>query len=203
MTTGLDLTTTNKLERAFRPRSVAVLGASNDPLRISGRPLYYMKKAGYQGTIYPVNNKRDSVQEIRAYPSLASLPEAPDIALICLPKEAVKDAVRECVDKGVAAAVIFAAGFAETGPAGKTCKTKLPPSRARAAYRCLGPTVWVYSTPVRALWGPLPVRSMKALCATDLSPSSAKAALTVATLPISARHATWELAIGSPPAMKP
>ena len=62
----------NNFERAFRPKSVAILGASNDATRISGRALHYMKKAGYQGRIYPVNPTRDTVQDIKALSNLPS-----------------------------------------------------------------------------------------------------------------------------------
>ena len=63
--------------RAFRPRSVAILDASNDPARISGRALHYMLKVGYDGVIYPVNNWRDIVQGIAAFsPFQKCLPPA-------------------------------------------------------------------------------------------------------------------------------
>jgi acyl-CoA synthetase (NDP forming) len=103
------------LDKALRPRSVAVLGASNDVSRISGRPLHYMKRAGFGGAIYPVNNRREVVQGIKAYPTLTSVPESPDVALIALPAALVRDAVSDCVAKGVGAAIIYAAGFAEIG----------------------------------------------------------------------------------------
>ena len=66
----------------FAPRSVAVLGASSDPTRISGRPIAYMKAQGYQGALYPINPNRAEVQGLKAYASVADLPEAPDVAIV-------------------------------------------------------------------------------------------------------------------------
>src|SRR6202012_1731573 len=60
------------------PRSVAVLGASSDPTRISGRPIAYMRAKGFQGGLYPINPNRAEVQGLKAYASIADLPETPD-----------------------------------------------------------------------------------------------------------------------------
>ena len=68
------------------PRSVAIIGASNDATRIGGRPIAFMRAAGkFQGAIYPVNPNRAEVQGLRAYPSVAALPETPDVAVIAVP----------------------------------------------------------------------------------------------------------------------
>lgn len=129
----------NNFERAFHPKSVAILGASNDATRISGRALHYMKKAGYRGQIYPVNPTRETVQDIKAYASLAAVPEIPDMVLICIAAEKVKDAVRECVAKGVGAAVIYASGFAETGAEGKQLQQDIRAIADAAGLRVFGP----------------------------------------------------------------
>ncbi|WP_417722616.1 acetate--CoA ligase family protein [Salipiger sp.] len=135
-TVTLDIDT---LERAFRPRSVAILGAASDPKRISGRPLHYMKLAGYKGAIYPINNRRDEVQGLKAYPSLAEVPEVPDMALIALGAGHIKQAVQDCVDKGVGAAVIFAAGFAETGEEGRAAQDEIVAIARSGGLRLFGP----------------------------------------------------------------
>lgn len=126
-------------EKAFRPKSVTVLGASNDNSRISGRALHYILKAGYKGVIYPVNNKRDEVQGLKAYPSLADLPETPDMALIGLPVTMVKDAVIECVEKGVGAAVIYASGFAEVSEEGRVIQKEITDIANKHGLRLFGP----------------------------------------------------------------
>lgn len=129
----------DSLEKVFRPRSVAILGASNDIARISGRALHYLLKAGYQGNVYPVNNKRDEVQGRKAYLSMEALPEVPDMALICLPSTLLKQALLDCIAKGVGAAVIYAAGFAETGEQGQQLQQELKAIAQQGNLRLLGP----------------------------------------------------------------
>lgn len=125
--------------RAFRPRSVAILGASNDPARISGRALHYMLKAGYDGAIYPVNNRRDTVQGIPAFTMLEAVPSTPDVALLALSAAQTLDAVRACVAKGVGAAVIYAAGFAETGDEGAAMQDEVVAAARAGGLRLFGP----------------------------------------------------------------
>src|SRR6476659_10805299 len=100
------------------PRSVALIGQSNGAGKTAGRPLSYLRRAGFAGKIYCVNARRDTVLGERAYPSVAALPEAPDHAYILVPTEAVLAAVAECGRAGVKIATILGAGFAENGDAG-------------------------------------------------------------------------------------
>jgi acyl-CoA synthetase (NDP forming) len=125
--------------KAFRPSSVALLGVSDDASRISGRALHYLLRAGYQGAIYPVNNRRDTVQGLPAYRSLSDVPSTPDIALIGLPSAQLEQALRDCVEKGVAAAVIFAAGFAEAGSDGSELQDRLAAIAQAGGVRLFGP----------------------------------------------------------------
>ncbi len=99
----------------FRPRSIAVVGASDDPARVRGRLLAQILRGGYPGKIYPVNPARDKIQGLRAYPSIAALPDAVDLALIAIAAPAVEQALRECVQRGIGAAMIYSSGFAEEG----------------------------------------------------------------------------------------
>ena len=119
------------------PRSVAIIGASNDPDRIGGRALKFMLKRQFAGEIYPVNPKRDIVQGVRAYESIAGLPEKPDVALVSLPANLVVDTVRDLSATGVKSAVIFSAGFAETGEDGVAMQKALV--EAAGSMRILGP----------------------------------------------------------------
>ena len=70
------------LESALDPRSVAVIGASENIHKIGGRPIHYMQKYGFRGRIYPINPAREEVQGLRSYASLDALPEAPDLAMV-------------------------------------------------------------------------------------------------------------------------
>lgn len=116
---------------------MAIIGASNDPTRIGGRPLQYMLTRRFDGAIYPVNPHRDTVQGLRAYENISSLPECPDVALIALPAALVPDSLKDLSQKGVKSAVIFSAGFAEIGDAGADLQRQL--LEAAGSMRLLGP----------------------------------------------------------------
>jgi len=123
----------------FSPRSVAIIGASEDVTRIGGRPLRYLNEAGYEGTVYPVNPNRETVQGYKAYASVADLPESPDIALLAVPAKATVEAVRSCAEKGVKAAIVFSAGFAEADEAGAAAQKEMVAIARAAGMRLLGP----------------------------------------------------------------
>ena len=99
----------------FRPRAVAIVGQSNDPGKTAGRPLKYLRQAGFAGAVYPVNARRDTVLGERAWPSLAALPETPEHAYIVAPTDAAIEAVAQCGERGVKVATVLADGFAEAG----------------------------------------------------------------------------------------
>lgn len=127
------------LDRALRPQSVAIIGASNNTERISGRALHYLKSAGFEGRIYPVNPKRTIVQGLPAFGSVTDIPESADIALICLGADHLLQAVNDCADAGIGTAVIFAAGFAETGTRGTAAQRELEATAAARGVRLFGP----------------------------------------------------------------
>ncbi|MEO8656756.1 MAG: CoA-binding protein, partial [Ramlibacter sp.] len=111
--------TRDRLDRLLHPRSVAVIGASDDPLRIGGRPIAYMLSQGFAGRIMPVNPGRATVQGLPAYPSVAALPETPDAAIVAVAAKAAVQVVADLAGRGTAAAIVFSAGFAEAGPDGE------------------------------------------------------------------------------------
>jgi len=122
------------------PRSVVIVGQSNDAGKTAGRPLKYLRQAGFGGTIYCVNARRDTVLGERAFPSMAALPEAPDHAYILVPTEAVIDTVAECGKAGVKVATILAAGFSETGAEGVAREQRLRKVAAETGIRLVGPS---------------------------------------------------------------
>src|SRR5690606_37633632 len=95
----------------LRPTSVAVVGASEDPLRIGGRPISYMLQQGYQGNILPVNPKHARVQGIAASPSVLDLPVTPDLAIVAVAARLVPDTVEQLGQRGTKSAIVFSAGF--------------------------------------------------------------------------------------------
>ncbi|MGH7112537.1 MAG: acetate--CoA ligase family protein, partial [Stellaceae bacterium] len=121
------------------PSSVAIFGASNDPGRISGRSLRYYKEAGFKGALYPINPNRTSVQGIPAYPDLDSVPGPVEFALIAVPAAHALPALEAAVKKGVRAAVMFTAGFAETGAEGRAMQERLAAIAREGGVRLCGP----------------------------------------------------------------
>lgn len=125
------------IERLIRPRSVAVIGASADPAKTSGRPVSYLRKHGFAGAIYPVNPKVADVGGLACYTDVASLPDVPDVGLVLLGAERAHIAVRELSEKGAAAAIVLASGFTETGAEGAARQKQL--MEAAGSMRLLGP----------------------------------------------------------------
>src|SRR5580704_13883798 len=126
-------------EALLSPRSVALVGASNDTTKTASRPLRFLRRSGFNGTIYPVNPKRDMVLGERAWPSMASLPQIPDHAFILTPTEAVIPAVEDCGRFGVPVVTILASGFGEAGPEGAQREAQLREVIARNGTRVIGP----------------------------------------------------------------
>ncbi|WP_370592055.1 acetate--CoA ligase family protein [Roseomonas sp. KE0001] len=138
-TTAQDALPMEALSALLSPRSVAVVGASADATRIGGRPIASMLEAGYQGKILPVNPKSGLIQGLPAWQSVAALPEVPDVAIVAVPAAAVAPTMAELGARGVKAAIMFSAGFAEMGEAGAEAEARIV-ARARAdGMRVLGP----------------------------------------------------------------
>ena len=106
------------LETMFRPRSVAVIGASGDPEKLGGRTLFHIKELGYGGRIFPINVSGKDVQGLPSWNSVADLPEVPDSALIVLPAALVPQALEDCAAKGILQVQVLSSGFAEEGGEG-------------------------------------------------------------------------------------
>ncbi|MGO4325943.1 acetate--CoA ligase family protein [Cupriavidus sp. M-11] len=133
------MNSTASLLRLLNPRSVAIIGASDDPARIGGRPIAAMRKLEFAGRILPVNPNRREVQGLPAYASIAELPEVPDVAIVAVPASQVLDTVRALGERGVGAAILFSAGFAETGGQGIVMEAELVAAARRTGMRLLGP----------------------------------------------------------------
>ena len=127
------------LRFALSPRSVAVIGASDNPHKVGGRPILYLQKYGYRGAIYPVNPGRATVQGLRAFARLEDLPESPELAIVAVAGEEAVRAVESCAARGVKVAVVMASGFGETGPEGHRVQQSLVHTARRAGMRLIGP----------------------------------------------------------------
>ena len=127
------------LRAALEPRSIAVVGASDNPHKVGGRPILYMKRYGYRGAIYPINPGRAEVQGLKAYAAIGDLPEAPELAVIAVASEDAVRAVEECAAKGVKVAVVMSSGFGETGAEGKAAQNRMALAARAAGMRLVGP----------------------------------------------------------------
>ncbi|WP_416898506.1 MAG: acetate--CoA ligase family protein [Minwuia sp.] len=127
------------LKRMFEAKSVAVIGASGDPLRIGGRPVAMIRDMGYEGALYPINPNRDEVQGLKAYPSIADVPGEVDLVICAVPGALVEDMLGQCAAKGVAGVIVFAGGFAEVGGDGVEAQKRLTAIARGADMRMIGP----------------------------------------------------------------
>ena len=121
------------------PRSIAVLGASSDATRIGGRPIAYMRAQGFKGALYPVNPNRSEIQGLKAYASVADLPETPDVAIVAVPADLAAPAIEDLAKRGVKGVVMFTAGFAEMDEAGAVKQDAMVAVARAAGMRILGP----------------------------------------------------------------
>lgn len=103
------------LDVFFRPKSVAVVGATGTCRHRLGPTPLGLISSSFGGTVYPVNPKRPSVLGIKAYPRVSDIPDAVDLVVIATPAPTVPDIIAECVSLGVPGAIIISAGFKENG----------------------------------------------------------------------------------------
>ncbi|MCQ4161852.1 acetate--CoA ligase family protein [Roseomonas sp. GC11] len=127
------------LDAILQPNAIAIIGASQDPTKIGGRPVHLLQRFGYPGAILPVNPRAAEVQGLPAYPSVEALPLVPDLAIIAVAAEAAPEALEACAAKGVRAAVIFSSGFSELGAEGEALQDRLRQTARRSGIRVLGP----------------------------------------------------------------
>lgn len=138
------------LQSLFRPRAVAVVGASSDPTKVSGRPLRLLIEGGFKGDIYPINPRAAEVQGVKALASVDALPDGVDMAVIALPAASVMDAIESCARRGVRSLVIFSSGFAELGREGRELQERLAARAKEAGMRLLGPNcLGLFNVPSR------------------------------------------------------
>lgn len=129
----------SQIKNLFSPKSIAIVGASADTSKFTGRTLKYLIKHGYQGKIYPVNPKYSQLMGIPCYPSVTDLPEPVDNAFIQIASTSVIEVIKECAEKGVKTAVIHTAGLAESGEVGKQKQLEIKNIGRLSGMRICGP----------------------------------------------------------------
>lgn len=127
------------LNPLFHPRAVALIGASTEANKLSGRPLRFFREYGYTGAIYPVNPKYQEMGGLRCFAKLSEIPDEVDLAVITLPAPAVPGALAACGTKGIKAAAIISSGFAEVGGEGARLQEELARVAAQYGIAVCGP----------------------------------------------------------------
>lgn len=127
----------NAIEALLRPRSVAVIGASADASKMTGRPVRYLQEGGFTGAIWPVNPRAETIAGLPCYADVAALPDAPDAAIVLLGPDRAEAAVRDLAQRGCKAAIVLASGYGEANAEGARRQAAL--KDAAGAMRLLGP----------------------------------------------------------------
>jgi acetyl coenzyme A synthetase (ADP forming)-like protein len=129
----------NPLDPILKPRSVAVVGASRREGSIGREILHQLIEFDFHGKLFPVNPKADFIHSIKAFPTVSSIPDPLDLAIIVVPRGEVLGVVDDCGKKGVKGLVVITAGFSETGEEGKRFEAALGERVERYGMRMIGP----------------------------------------------------------------
>jgi acetyltransferase len=147
------------IESLFEPRSIAVIGASQDTTKIGYKILDNIMSGGYQGRVYPVNPRGNDILGLRGYKDIRDIEEEIDVGIIVIPGKFVLDSVKSCGEKGVKFASIISSGFSEIG--NREEEKRIVDCARKYAMRVLGPNIFgVFSAPssLNATFGPRNIR---------------------------------------------
>ena len=127
------------LDSLFRPKSVAVIGASSKELSIGNRVIKNLIDFGFKGKIYPINPKADEIRGLKAYKSILDCPDGIDVVHMVIPAKFVPQAVEDCGKKGVKNIIINSGGFSEIGPEGEAIEKDFLARAKKYGIRMFGP----------------------------------------------------------------
>ena len=130
---------TKDIESIFSPRSVAVVGATNRPGSVGLAVFNNILRGGFQGTLYPVNPRVQSVMSVRAYPKLSDIPDKVDLVVVIVPAEQVSTIIEEAGQKQAKGAIVITAGFREVGGDGVEMENNLKEVAEKQGIRLVGP----------------------------------------------------------------
>lgn len=139
------------LDAIFTPKTVAVIGATERPGSVSRTVLWNLISHPFGGTVFPVNPQHHSVLGIKAYPSIAAVPEPVDLAIVVTPATTVPSVIGECADAGVKSAIIISAGFKEMGASGAELEQQILAEARRGNIRMIGPNCLGVMNPLSGL----------------------------------------------------
>lgn len=127
------------LDAIFFPKTVAVIGATENPESVGRTLLWNLITSPFGGTVYPINPKRANVLGIKAYPSVKAVPDQVDLAVIITPASSVPAIMKECAEAGVRGSIVISAGFKEIGPQGLEYERQLLEEARKGGIRIIGP----------------------------------------------------------------
>ncbi len=130
------------LDAIFKPRSVAIVGASNSVYRWGYSTLRNMLLAGYRHALYPINPNESEIQGVKCYPSLDKVPEPVDLAIIVVNTSLISNVIDDCIKNGVKGGIIITAGFAEISSEGAELQKRLTEKSKAAGFHFIGPNCW-------------------------------------------------------------
>ncbi len=139
------------LDAIFAPQSVAVIGATDRPGSVGRAVLWSLVSSPFGGTVYPVSDKRSSVLGIKAYKSIADLPEPVDLAVVITPATTVPGIIGDCVAAGVRGAIVISAGFKEHGEKGQELERQILERIQGTGLRLIGPNCLGVMNPISGL----------------------------------------------------
>jgi len=149
------------LDAIFKPRSVALIGASATPGKLGHDVLYNLIHAGFAGPIYPVNPKADQLLGLPAYKNIQDISPAPDLAVIIIPAKAVPATLQQCGEAGIKSAIVVTGGFAEAGEEGEKLQEELAAVASRYGIRVIGPNCQGVNNPHHHLCASWPLLTTK------------------------------------------
>jgi acetyltransferase len=151
----------SRLDAIFKPRSVALIGASATPGKLGYDVLYNLIHAGFSGPIYPVNPKVEELLGLRVYKSISEILSPPDLAVIIIPVKAVPGTIQQCGEAGIRAAIVVTGGFAEAGEEGEKLQEELAAVARRYGIRVIGPNCQGVNNPHHRLCASWPLLTTK------------------------------------------
>ncbi|MEM3730976.1 MAG: GNAT family N-acetyltransferase [Candidatus Bathyarchaeia archaeon] len=130
---------TTYLDKIFNPKSVAIIGASDEQGSVGYALMKNFLDFGFEGKVYPVNIRKNEILGLKAYQNVEQIPDAVDLAVIATPAKTVPDVVEQCGRAGIKGIIIISAGFKEIGPEGKALEDKILEIKQKYGLRIVGP----------------------------------------------------------------
>ena len=158
----------DNLDKIFRPKSIAVIGASNTVGSAGYRIFRNLIGSGWQGIAYPVNPGKESIQGVQAYPTVFEIPRIVDLAIIATPAKTVKEVLEQCGKRGINGILIISAGFKEVGEQGRLLEKELWEIKEKYNLRIVGPNCVGFILPYLNLNATFAGLIMKRACITPI-----------------------------------